>query len=123
MENDLTAIWNMRSTVYSLRYRSAVNACLPISSYWFFITDEVKVMEMENEGALLKFGEKCLSSGTEVEGELSQGTCKESAMAAYGTFFSLQSCLRVGAQRPREADKVLEEQIRENNQICFLILS
>lgn len=78
---------------------------------------------MENEGVLLKFWEKRLSSGTEVEGEISQGTCKESAMAAYVTFFSLQSCLRVGGvQKPREAGKALQEQTRGNKQICFLMV-
>lgn len=70
-------IWNMRPTVFLLRYLSAVNACLHLSSKWFFKTDEVKGMEAGNERVLLNvFWRNACQVEPNWRGKLARGHAK-----------------------------------------------
>lgn len=61
-----------------------------------------------------------MSSGTELEGEISQGTCKANAVTGCVSSSSLQSCLRGGGVKPQylqEAEGAWGKRLRDRQHI------
>lgn len=92
----------MRSTVYSSRCH--VSQLWMVAHTWA-ANGSLKLMRWSKGSGKWKGSSKLfferLSSGTELEGEISQGTCKANAVAGCVSSSSLQSWLRGGGVKPQ----------------------